>query len=55
MVSKKKIYMLLKNYEHVRGVGGGGGGGGGQEKLYGPHRPILKRGLRICFQNKNVT
>ena len=35
-----------------------GGGGGGQEKLYGPHRPILyslKRGVRICFQNKNRT
>ena len=44
--------MLIFHYECVEG------GGGGQEKLYGPHRPILyslKRGVRICFQNKNRT
>ena len=28
--------------ERERKREGGGGGGGGQEKLYGPHRPIVQ-------------
>ena len=47
MILPEIIYKLF--YYDPRGV---------QEKLYGPHRPILyslKRGVRICFQNINRT
>ena len=41
ILSEINLHDISNTITNVIHITGGGGGGGGQEKLYGPHRPIL--------------